>query len=121
MRLAICGCSPGETRYLCKCIQHYCARIGCSAEIFPIYDMEQFWQGFGPGRYHGVLMGLGDTAGFLAARRIREQDAGCRLVVMDDTPRYAIQYLRIHAADFLLRPAEEDSLHRSFRRLMGMN
>ena len=40
---------------------------------------------------------------------------------MDDTPRYAIQYLRIHAADFLLRPAEEDSLHRSFRRLMGMN
>lgn len=86
MRLAICGCSPGETRYLCKCIQQYCARTGCSAEIFPIYDMEQFWQGFGPGRYHGVLMGLGDTAGFLAARRIREQDAGCRLVVMDDTP-----------------------------------
>ena len=43
MRLAICGCSPGETRYLCKCIQQYCARTGCSAEIFPIYDMEQFW------------------------------------------------------------------------------
>ena len=69
--------------------------------------------------FGGVLMGVGDTAGFLAARRIREQDRGCRLVIVDDTPRYAIHCLRIHAADFLLRPVEEEQLQRSFRRLVG--
>ena len=60
------------------------------------------------------------TAGFLAARRIREQDARCRLVVVDDTPRYAIQCLRIHAADFVLRPLQPEALRRACRRLAGL-
>ena len=120
MRLAICGVSPAETRYLCECVQALCAQAGCRAELCPVDDLAQLWAGFGPGAYQGVLVGVGDTAGFLAARRIRELDARCRLVVVDDTPRYAIQCLRIHAADFVLRPLQPEALRRACRRLAGL-
>lgn len=119
MRLAICGGSQSETRYLCTKLQEYCAQAGCPAEVCPFEGLGELWAAFRPGLFDGVLMGVGDTAGFLAARRIREQDRGCRLVIVDDTPRYAIHCLRIHAADFLLRPVEEEQLQRSFRRLVG--
>lgn len=120
MRLAVLGASSGETRYLCERIQAYSSRAGCRAEVCPVYDLGSFWDGFGPGVYQGVLMGLGDTAGFLAARRIREQDSGCRLVILDDTPRFAIHCLRIHAVDFLVRPFENEQLQRSLGRLFGL-
>lgn len=121
MRLAICGGSERETCCLCEKMQAYCMQEGCCAEICPIYGLEHLWREFRPGSYHGVVVGVGDTAGFLAARRIREQDGGCRLVVIDDTPRYAIQCLRLHVADFLVRPVEDAQLARSFRRLLGIS
>ena len=120
MRLAICGGSRLETQHLCRSAREYCARTGISAEIQPLYDLNQLWEGFVPGAWQGVVIGVGDTAGFLAARRLRESDRNCRLVCIDDTPRYAIQYVRIHAADFLLRPFRDDQLRRALGRLTGL-
>lgn len=120
MRLAVLGGSPGETSYLYGYMQEYGSRRGCAAEIHPVYDLDAFWEGFGPGIYQGVLVGLGDAAGFLAARRIREQDHSCRLVIVDDSPRFAIHCLRIHAVDFLIRPLDDQRLERSLGRLFGI-
>ena len=53
--------------------------------------------------YFGVWPN-GDVKGFLCARRLREEDSGCRVILLDDTERYAIRGLRIHLSDFLLRP-----------------
>lgn len=120
MRLAVFGASQAETRYLYGCMQAYGRRMGCRAEICPVYDLEGFWGQFRPGAYQGILIGLGDTAGFLAARRIREQDRGCRLVIIDNTPRFAIHCVRIHAVDFLVRPFQDEQLQRSMQRLFGL-
>lgn len=121
MRLAVLGASHGETQYLHEWIQAYCRQINCPADVCPVYNLEQFWKEFGPGMYQGALVGLGDAAGFLAARRIREQDQGCRLVMIDDTPRFAIHCLRIHAVDFLIRPLRAEQLERSMQRLLGQS
>lgn len=120
MRLAICGGSQMETRFLCAHVREHCRQEGIPAEICALTGLPQLWEGFCPGRYYGVLLGIGDTTGFLAARRLLETDRGCRLVCIDDTPRYALQYLRIHAADFLLRPLQTEQLHRAIRRLTGL-
>lgn len=120
MRLAVLGASPAETQYLYRCMEAYGSRAGCRAEICPVYDLEDFWEAFSPGTYQGVLVGLGDAAGFLAARRIRDRDHSCRLAILDDTPRFAIQCLRIHAVDFLIRPLDHQQLQRCLGRLFGI-
>ena len=63
-------------------------------------------------------MGYGDVKGFLCARRIREEDKACRVILLDDTERYAIRGLRIHLSDFLLRPLEDERLRMAVRRLL---
>ena len=119
MRLAICGASPRETQYLCGAAEARCLQMGVSAEVCPVDGLPRLWARFRPGWYQGILLGVGDTAGFLAARRIRETDNACRLVFIDDTERYAIACLRIHAADFLVRPLRQEALRRALDRLLG--
>ena len=71
------------------------------------------------GAYHGAVIALGDSAGFLAARRLRELDRRCRILMIDDTERYALQCIRIHVVDFLLRPVPDDRLERGLELLLG--
>ena len=56
---------------------------------------------------NGAVVGYGDVQGFLCARRVREEDRDCRVILLDDTDRYAIRGLRIHLTDYLVRPLEE--------------
>ena len=60
----------------------------------------------------------GDVRGFLFARRVREEDSGCRVILLDDTDRYAIRGLRIHSGDFLIRPIGNDQLLAALMRLL---
>ena len=59
MRLAICGGSQSETRYLCTKLQEYCAQAGCPAEVCPFEGLGELWAAFRPGLFGGVLMGIG--------------------------------------------------------------
>ena len=79
---------------------------------------EALWRVFQPGRFHGAVVGYGDVRGFLCARRIREEDSACHVVLLDDTERYAIRGLRIHLSDFLLRPVEDERLRAALRRML---
>ena len=119
MRLAICGANPAETGLLCSAVRTYCADAGIPAELCPLNGLAGLWADFRPGAYQGVLLGVGDTAGFLAARQLRERDWACRLVVIDDTERFAIPCLRLHAADFLVRPLRPEQLRRGADRFTG--
>lgn len=118
MLLAVCGASQTETESLHRLIDDLCHTRGIVTKVRPIYHVQAFWDDFQPGRYQGVFLGIGDAAGFLAARRLREQDKRCGIVLIDDTDRYAIQSIRLHAADFVLRPYDRERLARSLDQLL---
>ena len=68
-----------------------------------------------PGAIQIAYIGFGSSAGFLAARALRERDRACRIILIDDTTQYAIQGLHLHFADFILRPVEFRHVTRSMR------
>lgn len=78
----------------------------------------QLWAIFRPGQFSGVFLGVGDSAGFLAARRVREEDRGCEVVLIDDTQRYVVNSYRIHVTDYVLRPLTRERVDRSMDRIL---
>jgi len=77
---------------------------------------EAFLQG---GRFEAAFLGFGGSTGFLAARALRDRDRSCRVVLIDDTPEYAVQSLRIHCTDFILRPVSFSKVVQSMRLITG--
>ncbi len=117
MRVAVYGADAEETRRICLKMKVYTAERHKDAELTPIYSESEFWDSFAPGRFAGAVVGCGDAKGFLCARRVREQDKDCRVILLDDTDRYAIRGLRIHLTDLLVRPVAEDRFRSAMDRL----
>ena len=118
MRVAVCCPEARESLRLCQIIEEQAAAEHRSAEavVFPTEDA--LWKSFAPGRFRGAVVGYGDVKGFLCARRVREEDGGCRVILLDDTDRYAIRGLRIHLTDYLVRPLEEQRVRAAVRQLL---
>ena len=114
MLLAVLGNSPADTEALCARI-----RRRADMEPRPFFSREAFFSSLRPGQFGGAVIALGDSAWFLAARRLRETDIRCRILVIDDTDRYALQCVRLHVTDFLVRPVTDERLERSLELLMG--
>lgn len=118
MRVAMLIPSAEEARRLQEWIAGYSQRRGAPVELYAADSPEAFRRQFRPNFFRGVLIGAGDVAGFLEARRVRELDRECRLVVIDDTDRYAIQCHRLHAVDFLIRPLDARQVFRGMDRIL---
>ncbi len=113
-------CCPNarEAGEILRLIGEHAARLGIGVGAAPFPTEEELWNVFAPGRFVGAVVGYGDVKGFLCARRIREEDGGCRVILLDDTDRYAIRGLRIHLTDYLVRPVEESRLRAAIRRML---
>lgn len=118
MQIAVCGISLAETEHLCGLIEGYCSDRGLGAEICPVSTMEEFWERFSPGGWPCIVLGQEDTAGFLAARRLREKDRACRILLISDTDRFALQSIRLHVTDFILRPVSASRIARGLDLLL---
>ena len=118
MQIAVCGVSPAETAQLCGWIKDYCGDRGLGAQICPSLSLDAFWESFSPGDCPCVVLGQEDTAGFLAARRLRERDRTCRILLICDTDRYVLQSIRLHVTDFMLRPVSPSRLARGMDLLL---
>lgn len=105
MRLAVCG-GARENEQVRGWIEQYCRTCRLPAEIACIRSPEELASRAAPGVFQAAFIGFGDSAGFLAARALRDADRRCQIVLIDDTDRYAIQSLRIHAANFIVRPIQ---------------
>lgn len=112
MRLAVCG-DAHENERVRGWIEQYCRTCRLPAEIVCILSPEELAGRARPGVFQAVFIGFGDSAGFLAARALRDRDRRCQIVLIDDTDRYAIQSLRIHAANFIVRPVQARHIVRS--------
>ena len=117
MRVAILEPSMEESRNLRDWIADYSQRRAVPMELVWTSGREDFRQRFRPNCFRGVVIAYGGVAGFLEARRVRELDRDCRLVVIDDTERYAIQCYRFHVTDFLIRPIGAAQVFRSMDRI----
>ena len=117
MRIAVCGVSVTETEQLCGWIRACCGRMSLEVEPVPIYPLEQLWEEHTPGAFPCVILGATDTAGFLATRRLRESDRTCRILLICDTDRYAVESIRLHVTDFILRPVSLSRLARGLELL----
>lgn len=107
MRVAVCCPESKEALWICHRIEERAAETCQHAETVPFLSEEALWRAFSPGQFRGAVVGYGDVKGFLCARRMREEDSACRVILLDDTDRYAIRGLRIHLSDYLVRPLEE--------------
>jgi len=118
MRVAMLIPSAEESRLLGDWIAGYSRSKAVSVELCAVNRQDEFQTKFRPHFFRGVLIGAGDVAGFMAARRVRELDRDCRIVMIDDTDRYAIQCYRLHAVDFLLRPLRAAQVFRGLDRIV---
>lgn len=117
MRVAVFASSVAESRCLSDWIAEYSQRRKIPVELSATNGQEEFRRQFRPNRFRGVIIAAGGVNGFLEARRVRELDRDCRLVMIDDSERYAIACYRIHAADFLIRPLNASRFFRSLDRI----
>ena len=117
MQVAVCCPGEEETRRLCRSIEAQAVEARRSVETTAFRSESELWRSFEPGRFRAAIVGYGDVKGFLCARRLREEDGECRVILLDDTERYAIRALRIHATDYLVRPLEDERLRMALRRL----
>lgn len=117
MRIAVCDNTLAAVEQLRGWIEQYCLLYQIPVEIQPFLTPEAFaaWEG----RFELVFLGFGGQSGFLQARLLRERDYRCKIVLMDDTQQFAVQGVRIHCTDFILRPVEFRHIVRSMRLATG--
>ena len=118
MQIAVCSSDENEIGRICSLLGECSVAVGSQATAAVFRSEDLFWNAFRPGSFYGVVVCYGDVRGFLLARRVREEDSGCRVVLLDDTDRYAIRGLRIHLNDFLIRPAGSDRLREALKTLL---
>ncbi|HIY22473.1 MAG TPA: hypothetical protein H9841_11315 [Candidatus Flavonifractor merdigallinarum] len=117
MRIAVCENTPAAVEQLQGWIEQYCLLYHIPADFQRFLSPEAFaaWKG----RFELVFLGFGGSAGFLQARLLRERDHRCKIVLVDDTQQFAVQGVRIHCTDFILRPVEFRHIVRSMRLATG--
>ena len=118
MQIAVCCPNAEEGRRICRIIEAQATSAHTGAETVEFRSEEALWRAFVPGKFRGAVVGYGDVKGFLCARRLREEDRACRVVLLDDTDRYAIRGLRIHLTDYLVRPLEEQHFRTAMERII---
>lgn len=116
MRFAVCSSDENEIGRIRSLLADCSARLREEVTVEEFRSEEDFWEAFRPGGFGCVVVGYGDVRGFLLARRVREEDGSCRVIMLDDTDRYAIRGLRIHLSDYLVRPVEDTRLRAALER-----
>lgn len=117
MKVAVCSGRTAGAAQLRDWIAQYCALYHLSAQISCFSSPEEFYRA--GESFDLVFAGYGGSAGFLFARSLRERDRRCKIVLVDDTPEYAVHGVRLQCSDFLLRPVTFPSLVRSMKLAVG--
>ena len=116
MTVAVCERNKADAQHLRVCIEEYCTLYQVPLALACFSTPEALFQRL---PFDVVFLGLGGSTGFLAARALRDRDRLCRIILIDDTPVYTVQSLRIHCTDFILRPVQFSRVVQSLRLAAG--
>lgn len=114
MRIAVCGAYTVQRTQLCGWIAQYSALHGLSVTVACLDTPEQLAIQTA-GSFQIAYIAYRGATGFRAARMLRERDRSCRIILVDDTQRYAIAGLHLHFTDFILCPISFEQVVRSMR------
>ena len=115
MRIGVCVKDDQERTTLVKWIGQYCKLYGKSCSITEEPDGETL---LGLARSQPLALafvGLGGQEGLRLTRRLREMDRRCAIVMIDDTAEHAVQGVRLHVVDYMVRPVEFKKLVRAMK------
>lgn len=119
MNIAVCERSPAAAEQMRLWIEQYCQlyHIPAALECFlPPAELSSRAPDFDI-----AYLCSGGSTGFYQARQLREQQPDCKIILVDDTQQFAIQGMRLHCTDFILRPVEFRHIVRSMNQaLKGM-
>lgn len=82
-------------------------------EIVPFTSVQGFTHDFGAGpgsRYDMAFWGIDGMLGVETARILRGHNPDCPLFLLSDTADYALEGYRLHALDYVLKPATAQRL-----------
>lgn len=113
VRVAVCDNSVSSAEQIQNWIGRYCELYGYSVSLRTFLSPDSF--STSKETFETVFCGFGGGTGFLAARALRERDRNCKIILIDDTPEYAIRSVRLHCTDFILRPVDFRKIVRSMR------
>jgi len=116
MTVAVCERGAEAAGWLRSCVEEYCALYRVPLDLKCFATPEAFLRESG---FETVFLGFGGSTGFLTARALRDRDRSCRIILIDDTPEYAVQCLRIHCTDFIIRPVTFSKVVQSMRLVTG--
>lgn len=104
MNIAVCETSAAAAEQLCGWIEQYCRLYHVPAVLECFLSPAAFSDY--KGRFSIAYLCSGGRAGFYQARQLRERDPDCKIILVDDTQEFAVQGMRLHCTDFILRPVE---------------
>ena len=117
MRIAVCENNRATAQQLCEWIRQYCVLYQIPAAFQCFFSPSEFSNR--KERYHIVFMAFGGVTGFAQTRQLREVDRECSIILVDDTPDFAVRCVRLHCTDFILRPVKFRQVVRSMRLALG--
>jgi len=113
MRIAVCVRDQSEQEALAKWIGQYCSVYQLPCDLVVTSEPEDLFE---PGRsFDLAVLGLGGQEGFLLTRRLRSADKGLRIVMVDDTAAFAVQGVRLHVSDYIVRPVDFKKVARAMK------
>ncbi len=118
MRIAVCDYSATAAARIRYLIEQYCALYDLKPEEIRCFTSPEQFQ-LCTDHFTIVYMGFGGGVGFAAAWQLRQRDRICRIILVDDTQEYAVRGVRIHCADYIIRPVEFRHIVQSMRLAMG--
>lgn len=119
MRIAVCIKSDVERTTLVKWIRQYCELYQIVCTIWESNSAESFFELVRSQSIQVAFLGLGGKEGLLMTRRLREMDKYCTIVMIDDTAENAVSGVRLHVADYMLRPVDFKRLVSSMKRVLA--
>ena len=111
MRIAVCESSREGERRLTEWINRYGMLYGLTASVECFRTPSELESS--DALFEIAFVAFGGSAGFMAARRLRERSPSMRIILIDDTREYAVGSVRIHCTDFLMRPLTFGQVARS--------
>jgi len=96
-------------------LKQYCGLYQISPSLMEFSKTEDLLAAARTNHMDVIFIGLSGPEGFLHARRIAEERPECSLVMIADTPEYAVKCMRLHFKDYIVRPVEFKSFVRAMK------
>lgn len=116
MNIAVCETSPAAAEQMRVWIEQYC-RLYHVPAVLECFDSAAAFAAHKQA-FDIVYLCVGGSAGFYQARQLRERDSHCKIILVDDTQEFAVQGMRLHCTDFILRPVQFRHIVRSMNQAL---